>query len=151
MRGKGKVEEGDERSAPSRICIVVQWREPYRPLDRLCQWEFIQVVVDEYLSIPCIDFFPCPIIMVWSHDICAIFDDWVRVACYHELSCFKDTTLYTLMPIRGMEVNFVESGHDNSTFPHIRCKTVEMLVSPNVRLKSIFVIITLTSRKVYPR
>ena len=105
------------------------------------RWEFIQVVVDEYLSITCIDFFPCPIIMVWSHDICAIFDDWVRVACYHELSCLEDTTLYTLMPIRGMEINFVESGHDNRTFPHIRCKTIKMLVSPNVRFESIFVII----------
>ena len=45
------------------------------------------------------------------------------------------------MPIRGMEINFVESGHDNRTFPHIRCKTIEMLVSPDVGFESIFVII----------
>ena len=40
-----------------------------------------------------------------------------------------------------MEIDFIKSGHDDSALPNIWCKTVEMLVSPDVGLESIFIII----------
>ena len=122
VRGCGR--ERWWKSTPSRICIVVQLREPYRPLDRLCLFLFLFFSLFFFpfflISVTFIDFFPSPIIILCCHNVCAIFDNWSRVSCCHEFSGLFYTTYNTLLPIRGMHLDFLKCSSDHCSFPYIR-------------------------------